>query len=226
MLADVQAQGIVAVKPHVAAMEAALKAAPALFAEPVTDGGTTFVLADGQTETFAALAGAAGQGGGDVAAVFNPYPRLALYLGVHYVEVGRHDEAIRVLDAGLELSPIPDDLLGDTVPELLSERGVALGRLKQWDEALASYDKGLGIAQMEDSMRAALHRGRGFVLIELNRLDEAEAEYKTSLELAPGNEIAMGELAYIEKLRAGMAPTAPRISIPNDPSKAGKMGKN
>jgi tetratricopeptide (TPR) repeat protein len=222
ILAIARSSGIAAIEPHVAAAEAALADAPSLFSDPPSDGGTTFVLTDGSAESLAVLADAAVERSGDVAAVQNPYPLLGLYLGIYYVEIGQHDEAMRVLDAGLALSPAPDRLLGETVPDLLSERGVALGRLFRWEEALANYDKGLAIPAMPDSMRAQLHRGRGFVLIEMNRLDDAEADYKRSLELDPGNPIANSELAYIEKLRGGMAPTEPLLTIPGDPTKTSK----
>jgi len=36
----------------------------------------------------------------------------------------------------------------------------------------------------------------------LGRLDEAEDSYNKSLEIEPGNRIALGELEYIKKLRA------------------------
>jgi tetratricopeptide (TPR) repeat protein len=220
ILPALQAQGITAMEPHVPEVEAVLGDAPELFTEPQVDAGKTYVLTEGQAESLLALAGAAGQGGGDVVAVFNPYPRLALYLGVYYVEIGRFDDAVRVLDAGLALSPAPEALLGETVPDLLAEKGVALGRLQQLDEALATYDKGIAIPQMDDAMRAVLYRGRGFVLIEQNRLDEAEAAYETSLELAPGNDVALSELAYIQSLRAGGKTLPPTLTAPG-----GKMGK-
>lgn len=45
-------------------------------------------------------------------------------------------------------------------------------------------------------------RGMGFMLIELNRLDEAEQALRDSLKLDPGNDVALNELAYIRELRA------------------------
>lgn len=224
VLAAANSEGIEAVEPYVEAIEEGLSAAPSLFAEPISDGGHTLVLVESSAENLFVLTKAASDGTGDVATVFNPYPPLALYLGVYYVEVGRYADGLRVIDAGLALSPAPDEMLGETVPELLSERGVALGRLQRMDEALATYEKGLQISQMDDAMRAVFHRGRGFVLIEMNRLDEAETAYKTSLELDPGNPIATKELAYIESLRAGGQVQEPTLTIPGDKGKKGKLG--
>jgi tetratricopeptide (TPR) repeat protein len=212
VFSELRAGGILAVGPHAGAIEKALKAAKPLFKKPQSDGGTTFILTDGQQETLVALAAAAGSG--EVAAVFNPYPTMGLYLGSFYVETGKYRDALRVLDAGLALSPLPNDLLGQTVPDLLAERGIALGKLKRLDQALASYDTALGIGQMDRKMRAILHRGRGFVLIEMGRLDDAQVAYEQSLKLDPGNKIALGELAYITGLREGQEPTETLLTMP------------
>lgn len=214
VVTQVRAAGIGAVKPHVKAMESALKAARALFAKPIIDAGTTVVLTDGKIETAAALVAAASGKSGDVVAMANPYPTLGILLGSYYVETGKFRDAVRVLDAALALSPLPKQRLGQTVPDLLNERGIAFGRLNQWKEALATYDTALKIKQMDNTIRAMLHRGRGFTLIEMGRLDEAEAAYKKSLTLDRGNKIALNELKYIEGLRAGRQPTGSTLLVP------------
>lgn len=196
---DMRTGGILGVEPYAADVEAALKQAPVLF--PIADDAA--VLTDGQGETLAALLAVTGEGKGkgDVAAFANPYPELALHLGTFYVEIGRLKDALRVLNAGLKLSPVPDLLLGETIPTLLSERGYTLAKLGRLDEALASYDTGLAVAQMTNQQRARLHRGRGFILIEKGELDDAVAAYEASLEFEPGNANALGELDYIESIR-------------------------
>jgi Flp pilus assembly protein TadD len=60
----------------------------------------------------------------------------------------------------------------------------------------------------KDDQRAVMLRGRGFALIELGRLDEAEKAYRDSLNSEPNNARALNELTYIGRLRAG-GPTAP-----------------
>jgi len=212
-----RSRGIVAVQPHVKAIESALKAARSLFSKPISEDGKIIILTDGRAETAAALVTLRGQSG-EVVAVANPYPTMGILLGSYYVETGKFRDAVRVLDAALALSPLPKDRLGQTVPDLLSERGVALGKLKRWDEALASYDAALRIKGTDKKLRAILYRGRGFVLIEMGRLDEAEAAYKKSLTLEPGNKIALGELQYIKGLRAGQKPTEPQLTMPNAPN--------
>jgi len=54
-----------------------------------------------------------------------------------------------------------------------------------------------------------------FVLVELGRLDEAEAALGDSLVAQPNNSLAQNELRYIARLRASGAPTAPAALLPN-----------
>jgi tetratricopeptide (TPR) repeat protein len=85
------------------------------------------------------------------------------------------------------------------------ETGHTLGKLKRPVEALAAYQRALQLTKSYPSQRPyqpmAL-RGVGFILIELNRLDEAEQALHDSLKLEPGNKVALNELAYISDLRA------------------------
>jgi Flp pilus assembly protein TadD len=45
-------------------------------------------------------------------------------------------------------------------------------------------------------------RGQGYALVELHRLDDAAAAYKACLKLEPGEPKSLGELGYIDGLRA------------------------
>jgi len=197
-----RAGGIGAIGANATAMKKALTGAKKLFPGPVEVGGTSYVLTDGKAETVAVLA----RQGKDTVAIDNPYQLMGLVLGSYYVETRKFKDAVSVLDAALALSPLPKDRLGTTVPDIYSERGVALGQLKRWKEALANYDAALSIGKMDKSQRALLYRGRGFALVEMGRLDEGEAAYKASLKLEPGNGIAKNELAYIAGLKAGAKP--------------------
>jgi tetratricopeptide (TPR) repeat protein len=214
VVADVRAGGIKAVGPRAAALKKALAGAKTLFPGPTEADGTRYVLTDGVTETTVVLARMVRGKKGDVTALANPYPIIALILGSYYVETRKFSDAVKALDAGLALSPLPKDRLGATVPKLLSERGIALSQLKRWKEALASYDAALAIKSVDKPVRGMLHRGRGFVLIEMGRLVDAEAAYKSSLKFDPGNAIAANELAYIKGLKAGGKSLAPVVGIP------------
>jgi Flp pilus assembly protein TadD len=89
-----------------------------------------------------------------------------------------------------------------------------LARLNRLPEALTAYEDGLKLADIDDGGRARMHRGRGYVLTEMGRLDEAEAAYRESLKFEPGNKIAIGELDYIARLRAGEGKQPGAITAP------------
>jgi len=205
--ADVRTGGVRAVALHVADLEQALIDGKRAFGSAPAGNGPIYVLTDGSSETLLALLSAAvdasaGKTNRDTHAIKNPYPHVSIYLGSYYNDIGRNEDALRVLDEGIALRSEPD-LLGETLPVLIGERGAALVALKRWDDALAAYDKGLEIANMSDEVRGRLFRGRGYALTELNRLDDAEEAYKNSLKLAPSNPIALNELHYIAGLKAG-----------------------
>jgi tetratricopeptide (TPR) repeat protein len=210
--ADLSKGGIRTIGAHVAELESSLAGAGQALEAASANG---YVLTDGQTETLAALllasVGGISMPGQEVVAVPNPYPITAFYLGTYYNEVGRPAEALRALDAGLALpAPIPDSDVGQTHPLLISERGAALFSLRRWEEGLMNYERGLTINALDNPTRARMLRGRGFALIELGRLDEAEKAYRDSLVSEPNNQNALTELTYIARLRAGgpMAPSA------------------
>lgn len=209
---DVHSGGIRAVEPKLAQMEQALARGPAAIAQAGAQTDPRVFLVDGAAESLILLGGLAGSTQdtfkGRTVAAANPYPQIGLLLGSYYDEIGKPQEAVRVLDAGLAASMAPDMHLGETVSNLDAERGVALAALRRWPESLASYDAGLEAASDDDpAFKALLLRGRGYALTELNRLDDAEKAYNDSLALAPGNALAQHEIAYIQRLRAG----APRI---------------
>ncbi len=85
-----------------------------------------------------------------------------------------------------------------------TEGGYALNGLRKPREALEAYRHGLALAREFESSKAeeplAL-RGIGFTLIEIGDLAQAESVFRESLEIDPGNEIAVSELGYIEHLR-------------------------
>lgn len=208
--AVVQSGGIMALQPRAPELEKVLTAAQLTYQM----GGTTYVLVDGVAESLVAMAMATSdkaKGASKAVAVDNPYPLIALYLASYYDEVGKPEEALRVLDLGLSKSAVSGIELGESRPLLLVERGEALAALKRTTDALADFDEGLKIDNLEPHVHAHLYRGRGFALTELGRLDEAEEAYRTSLRLDPDNPTALQELDYIAALRKGAMPTAPAM---------------
>jgi tetratricopeptide (TPR) repeat protein len=213
--------GFSAIQAHLSDLEQALADADKAFAEAGAGTDVTYVLTDGPTDTlFSLIAVAAaaeknpGAKGRQTIAVNNPYPPISLFLGAYYNEIGKYDEALRVLDRGLALYSIHGVEFGAHQPALVSERAVALARLGRLPEALAAYEEGLKLAGIDDKGRARMHRGRGFVLTEMGRLDEAEAAYRESLKFEPDNKIAKDELNYIARLRAGEEKLPGSITAP------------
>jgi tetratricopeptide (TPR) repeat protein len=221
--ADLRKGGIVAIQAHVPDLEQSLAHADRSCASALSGNDTIYVLADGQAEAAMVAANAAkipGAAGRKVVVVGNPYRVVTLWLAYYYNEIRKPADALRVLDAGLALpTAVPGVAMGATLPALVSERGVALNALKRWPEALAAYDGGLTIANLKDTDRGRMLRGRGLALTELGRLDEAEKSYRDSLISDPNNALALQELNYIASIRSGRSP-APVILIAPGNSKS------
>lgn len=196
---DLNKSGIQGMQSHAADFELALADASKPYDNP--NPNEVIVLTDGMMDTLATSAEAAkANPGKTIVSIHDPYPMMALYLASYYNEIGRFADALRVLEREKVRNP---GTLGDGCAALTSERAVALMQLKRLPEALAVYEEGLKLGNIDDRGKARMHRGRGYVLTEMGRLDEAEAAYNESLKLEPGNRIALGELEYIAKLKAG-----------------------
>jgi len=84
------------------------------------------------------------------------------------------------------------------------ETGYVLNQLGKPDEGLSAYRRAHAISVNYASQRpyrAMALRGMGVALIDLHQLDEAERVLFESLEIEPGNQVALHELAYIRDLR-------------------------
>ncbi|MEZ5937811.1 MAG: tetratricopeptide repeat protein [Hyphomonadaceae bacterium] len=224
--ADSRVRGIEGLAAHIEPLEAALAGASQAFeAAAAGDEDSVYVLVDGATQTMAAIVDAAGTaeaGGSDarsIVAVENPYLMIAFYLGTYYNEYGLFTDAVRVLSAGLALPEMFPEL-GETRVLLMIERAAALGQTGDREQALAAYDEVLQRPGLATPFRASALRGRGFSLIELGRLDEAEAAYRASLEIDPDNPIAMNELTYIAGLRQGREKAPAILATPDKAAEA------
>lgn len=128
----------------------------------------------------------------------NAYPRAHYYMGFLCVKRKQFDRAIEFLDKGQRLEP--------QNPMFVLEKAQALVHSGRKREALALYDEVSEIGPHVTARDVAVaQRGRGFVLIELGDLNAAEAAFKSSLEIEPGNDVALNELQYIDHLRRGGA---------------------
>lgn len=196
-------------EPLVPALKKVVANAPAAW--PMIERGESLVTVrlNNPTKKLTVLLGAAlksaddkaGGGKVDIDTVLNTYGLAAFLLGTRAVEMRQPEEALTWLDRGLAFQP--DNLM------LVTEKGSALTLQRRFADALALYDAQPpqdALAKLADpGGEARLLRARGFTLIELNRLDEAEAAYKKALQLEPDHGGAQAELAYIRKLKAGGA---------------------
>ncbi|MFZ6743193.1 hypothetical protein ACO0LC_08220 [Undibacterium sp. JH2W] len=86
-----------------------------------------------------------------------------------------------------------------------AETGYILNQSGKSAEALIAYTEANELARAYASQgpfRAAALRGMGFALIDLKRLEDAELRLLESLQVEPGNKVALNELAYIRDLRS------------------------
>jgi tetratricopeptide (TPR) repeat protein len=112
------------------------------------------------------------------------------------VEEGSMDNALLCVESGLTLEP--------DHPGLWIEKGYILNRLRRYDEALYCYEKAATIRDWATTAQVARAlRGQGAALIDLSRLDDAEAAFRRSLHLEPNNETAEHELEYIRQQKQG-----------------------
>ncbi len=199
-----------AIERHSRELEQILNRAPERYPLVETRGGLVIVRT--QVEQLKIPTGA------KVSERDNVYPLAAQFLAYLANERGDPDKAIAYLDRALGFQPGSQGLLG--------EKGAALTLKKDWAGALAAYETALtSEPAIHALMRAKLLRGRGFALIELHRLDEAEAAYEQSLKLEPGHGGALHELNYIRGLRQGGAKQGSQIYSDKDAREVGQEPK-
>ena len=84
------------------------------------------------------------------------------------------------------------------------ETGYILNQMGKPEEGLSAYRRARELSEKYASQRvfrAAALRGIGYSLIDLKQWDEAEKTFLQSLEIDPGNKVALNELAYIRAQR-------------------------
>lgn len=114
--------------------------------------------------------------------------------GFALIDLDRLDEAVPFLERAVAMWPMR--------AQFRSELGYAYQLLKRPDDALASYTHAADLAERltgDDRTRALRIAwfGMGYELIELDRLDEAEAVLEKCLKLTPEDEKVARELKYV-----------------------------
>ena len=101
------------------------------------------------------------------------HPESLRLLGAIDLQRNNYAEAVRKIDAALELNP--------TLCDAFNNRGTALRQLNRLDEAVESHDR--AIVLKPDYAEAFNNRGNA--LLELRRLDEALASHDHAIALKP-----------------------------------------
>ncbi|MEI9902846.1 MAG: hypothetical protein WDN06_01850 [Asticcacaulis sp.] len=198
-LTAMQAQNTAAVEAMMPDLRSALARAPDAPARPELCGATLEIYSDDVADLVKINAVLAGRP--ELAALTPvlkgamPYGSLGFIVG--WVEYEHADYASAERDFARGLRNAPDDV------NLEAQYVLTLCKLKRPQDGLAAADGFLaGHPDLSDPDHAAMLRKRGHALVDLNRLDDAEAAYRQSLTLDPGNDIALSELDYIQRQRA------------------------
>ncbi len=107
------------------------------------------------------------------------------------------EQAVTYLDKKMSYAPY------EAQPYL--EKGYILNAQGKPQEGLEVYEKGYRLALTHGGTaqeQAAALRGMGSAEIDLGKLDKAAVSFRMSLQIEPGNKTALGELDYIQKLKA------------------------
>ncbi len=135
----------------------------------------------------------------------NVYGSASLLVGSYSNEMHRFDDAVSAIDRGLALQP--------SNQYLVLEKATALGQLRRFDEQVGLLQAELDSPDAALTLdRARFERNLGAALIDLDRLDEAEAALNESIRLQPDNPAARNELRYLAQVRAGRVPTMQTIT--------------
>jgi tetratricopeptide (TPR) repeat protein len=199
-----------ALQPHLPALRDVMHHAPACFPELELRSSQILVRTDDMAKylVLSALVATGGtQPAYDSVMAPNTYLLVALLLASEANEHGRSSEALDWANRGLALQPHDQDLS--------LEKVAALQQLGRHDEAFAVLESVLGdpVEQLTLDQSRFL-RNKGIILIDLNRIDEAEAALNESIRLEPNNPGARRELQYIQQLRAGHPPSGVTLTRP------------
>lgn len=194
-ITDFSARGYAGLTRHLPRMRQIMQRAPDCYPLVERRGDQLIIRANDQ-QSYLAILHTLDTRGASPGIADNIYPSIALLLGSYAVEYHQFDEAVRWLDRGLAWQPKHE--------QLTFERSSALMQLHRSDESAASLQ-----ALLDDpALTPIINRGRtlrnlGVALIELNRLDEAEAALNEAIRVQGDDPGARSELQYIAQLRSG-----------------------
>lgn len=113
------------------------------------------------------------------------------------VDLGRLDDAQSAFERLVTFSP--------KHARYLNELAYVLLKKKEWQHSIDTYRSAEAAAtftpQRRDYERCVSFRGMGYDLVELGRLDDAEAAYRKCLAIIPDEPKSLGEIEYIKEQR-------------------------
>jgi len=183
---------------HLSELRAVADRAPACFPEILRRGSVIVMRGEPNSTMTLGILLAAATNNENVSVVNEPntYPLALLLLASYCVETGQNETALQWLARGLNLQP--------NNQYLLFERAAALMALQRYEDAANLLQLMIDNPLLEITLEEArAYRSLGVVLIDLGRLDEAEAALNESIRIQPDNPGARGELEYIAQLRQG-----------------------
>jgi len=141
------------------------------------------------------------------------WPLTARWLSEAYTLVGRYEDAVNAVDAGLRLNPIETRLWVQKAEVLLRGRQPA-----------AAVQAALKAIELEPT-DASAHNVLGYVYHDLGRTDDAEAAYRKAIELGPSGNSVYVNLANLLRERGGLdeAEALYRKALELEPDKAGAL---
>ncbi|HEX5056564.1 MAG TPA: hypothetical protein VFX02_08710 [Gammaproteobacteria bacterium] len=129
----------------------------------------------------------------------------ALYLrGFASLDSGLLEQAEEYIKRAVAISPLNS--------LYLSELGHIYNVKREWQRSVDAFRESEKFAEtysppaLKEQELARAKRGVGFGLIELGKIDEAEAKFRECLEIDRNDKNALHELEYIEELRSNPPP--------------------
>jgi tetratricopeptide (TPR) repeat protein len=132
------------------------------------------------------------------------YSQAWYLLGFTALEAKDYVEANADIDRALALEP--------DHPTVLNEKATMLQQQRKLDEAIA-YNRKVVESQRCVTTQALSRawRSQGVSLIDLGKLDEADAALGEALKVDPGNPNTLNELTYLERMRGKNPPQSPTV---------------
>lgn len=181
-----------------AAIDGPLNAVIGKFEAQYAHADVKVYSARGMTDALVYASLGTSGGSGQKVEVLGPAWAMAYWArGYAYGEMARYDDERQELEKALALAPMD--------AQYNNELAYVFVQKRDWQNALAYYQKAEEFADFNpvnaSNMKCVSFRGQGYALVELRRLDDAEAKYRACLKITPDEPKSLAEIGYIDDLR-------------------------